>query len=1047
MKKRYILLVMFAIGLLFGVTSCSDDDDGGSSGPSYRGIDFDEARSLQNSQGVDDFTSAEIGDKIAIELNKVDGSGKKIKEIDFGDAKERAKIKLYVNIGATEGRGEIDSYYRLVCKKAGRVTVRAIYNGKQSNSDLVVNIISGSQSTVKKLKSVGFAATPATFANVGDTVQLPATLNALYNTGETKQVSASGCYTVTPSDAGEISGTTFTAKKAGNATFTAKYKDTTTQGQEECTASFNVTIKGAGVTVTSIKISTQSGATSLNAGESVYFNALATYSDNTKELVSAVYGCGNCEESVGRVRIDDNGRYYFIAGKTPSDTTVTITGYVVDITGTLTLTVKKTDETADKGDTDISTGGSANVDVKFTNGKTVTESSSSTGGGGSEGTGGGGGTDEGTGDDGSTDEGTGGGGTDTDKPTEDDKKEPEKKPEPITDRIVIHAKTAGAIWYWAGDSGSPGADATPTGKTGDYNDFTIKATTCNIIMKKAAGGWDKLSGDIEGVKAGEYWYEGSGDTLSTTNPNSSSGGGGGGSGTGGGSGGGDSSGDDSSGGGGGGDSSPSYSGDETLEGNFNQLRIYQVMVTSFIDGDPGHGYKEMWGPSNAGAGGDLEGVIKAIPYIKALGCNAIWMTPVFDSTGADGGVKLNATGYYVSDYFAIDPNFGSMETFDKLVAEAHANGIYIILDGVFGHNGKIKKASPGGKCPAGPTAGNIYTGLDWTNQGTQEYYKEVSRWWITEHKIDGWRLDQCYQVGNYGDGVHTGGHNYWYDVRLEVEKASAANSGTWGTLGYMVGENWDGNAAHIQAQSVSPGGGSGYGLRSCFDFPSYYSLVGCFKDSKSIGDCVGYVHKNGQEKGYNHDKGYYPNVFLTNHDVPHFGNQLRPSGNDQRDAWYYGQHVAALAVVATSPNPITIYQGDEWGDMTVGYNVNTGSGNGASDNSSRTPGRTAAVTNGKLTQGGLGGGLSGDALKCAQSVAAILNARKAYPDIWKQRTQYVSGDNDFYVGKKGSKITFAINRSGTQKSFNASGKEVVAGGTVSGSCQVPAYSVRIVVSN
>lgn len=1046
MKKRYIMLVILTIGLLFGVTSCSDDDDGGSSGPSYRGIDFDETRSLQNSQGVDDFTSAEIGDKIVIELNKVDANGKKISEIDFSDENERAKIRLYVNIGATEGRAEIDSYSRLVCKKAGRVSVRAIYDGKQSENDLFVNIIDGSTpdqpTLVKKLKSISFVSDPATtFANVGGTIELPKFLNALYNTGDIKQVSASGCYTVTPSGVGSISGTTFTATKAGNATFTAKYKDTTTQGQEECTVSFKVTIKEAGVTITSIEIIATK--TSLNAGDRVELTAFATYSDNNKDVVIPTYNA-DCARSVGYTELNtDENKYYFIALKanSDSDTTVTITGVVGGVSNTVTLTVLKTQETSDKGDTDISTSGSANVDVKFTEGNTVTGSSGSTGGGGSEGTGGGGGTDEDTDDD----EGTGGGGTDTDKPTEDDKKEPEKKPEPITDRIVIHAKTAGAIWYWAGDSGSTGADLTPTGKTGDYNDFTIKATTCNIIMKKAAGGWDKLSGDIEGVKAGEYWYEGSGDTLSTTNPNSSSDGGG--SGTGGGSGGGDSSGDDSSGGDGGGDSSPSYSGDETLEGNFNQLRIYQVMVTSFIDGDPGHGYKEMWGPSNAGAGGDLEGVIKAIPYIKALGCNAIWMTPVFDSTGADGGVKLNATGYYVSDYFAIDPNFGSMQTFDKLVAEAHANGIYIILDGVFGHNGKIKKASPGGKRPAGPTGGNIYTGLDWTNQGTQEYYKEVSRWWITEHKIDGWRLDQCYQVGNYGDGVHTGGHNYWYDVRLEVEKASAANSGTWGTLGYMVGENWDGNAAHIQAQSVSPGGGSGYGLRSCFDFPSYYSLVGCFKDSKSIGDCVGYVHKNGQEKGYNHDKGYYPNVFLTNHDVPHFGNQLRPSGNDQRDAWYYGQHVAALAVVATSPNPITIYQGDEWGDMTVGYNVNTGSGNGASDNSSRTPGRTAAVTNGKLTQGGLGGGLSGDALKCAQSVAAILNARKAYPDIWKQSTQYVSGDNDFYVGKKGSKITFAINRSGTQKSFNASGKEVITGSSVSGSCQVPAYSVRIVVSN
>lgn len=1014
--------------LILPVASCTDDDDDdddGGGGYIRTAIDFDAAQTLRDSR-IETLASAEVGDKILLALMTTDSNGNSTGKLDLNDENVRNNLSLSIHMGGGEGIAEIDAYQRLVCLKAGTVSVRAIYNGVQSNGDLYVTIVDGTQSNTpvspgtpstptftKKLKSISFATTPPTSVTTGSNVSLPTQLTCKYNDGTTSTVSATGCYTITAGPgAGTISGTTLSATTAGSITIKATYKDTTTTGQETCEAKFTITAMAPSVTVRSLKIMTKNGKNTFYSGGSSELLALATYSNNNEEVVSATY---SCTSPVGKVSLDsDHGTWSFIATSEPkSDTEVTITGTFGGVNGTMTVTVQPQEITQKP----IVTG-SANIYVNFTEGKTVTGSSSSSGGGGGSST----------------------PSTPT-TPTTPETPSTPTTPEKITDRIVIHAKTAGAIWYWAGDSGSTGTDATPTGTTGGYNDFTIKATSCNIILKRAAGGWDKLSGDITGVKAGEYWYEGSGDTLSTTNPNSSS--------SSGGTGGGETSGTTGGGTGGGGSSGGGaiYAGEETLEGNFNQLRIYQVMVTSFIDGNPSHGYTQMWGPNNAGAGGDLEGVIQAIPYIKALGCNAIWMTPVFDSTGADGGPKLNATGYYVSDYFAIDPNFGSMETFDKLVAEAHANGIYIILDGVFGHNGKIKKASPGGKRPSGPYGGNIYTGLDWTNQGTQEYYKEVSRWWITEHKIDGWRLDQCYQVGNYGDGVHTGGHNYWYDVRLEVEKASAKNSGTWGTLGYMVGENWDGNAAHIQAQSVSPGGGSGYGLRSCFDFPSYYSLVGCFKDKKSIGDCVGYVHKNGQEKGYNHDKGYYPNVFLTNHDVPHFGNQLRPTGQDSRDAWYYGQHVAALAVVATSPNPITIYQGDEWGDMTVGYNVNTGSGNGASDNSSRTPGRTAAVTNGKLSSGGLGGGLSGDALGCAQSVAAILNARKAYPDIWKQSTQYVSGDNDFYVGKKGNKITFAINRSGTQKSFSASGKEVITGTSVSGSCQVPAYSVRIVVAN
>lgn len=117
-----------------------------------------------------------------------------------------------------------------------------------------------------------------------------------------------------------------------------------------------------------------------------------------------------------------------------------------------------------------------------------------------------------------------------------------------------------------------------------------------------------------------------------------------------------------------------------LVSDWNELRIYQVMVASFQDGDPSRGYTQMWGPDNQLKGGDLQGVINAIPYIKDLGCNAIWMTPIFNSNGDS---KLDATGYFAYDYFNIDPKFGTMETFDKLVEECHNNGIAVILDGVF----------------------------------------------------------------------------------------------------------------------------------------------------------------------------------------------------------------------------------------------------------------------------------------------------------------------------------------------------------------------------
>mgnify|MGYP002512599130 CR=1 FL=1 len=91
-----------------------------------------------------------------------------------------------------------------------------------------------------------------------------------------------------------------------------------------------------------------------------------------------------------------------------------------------------------------------------------------------------------------------------------------------------------------------------------------------------------------------------------------------------------------------------------------ELRIYQVMVSSFQDGDPSRGFTRAYGPSNALKGGDLQGIINAADYIKDLGCNAIWMTPIFES---NGGGELDSTGYFAYDYFNIDDQFGTNEKF------------------------------------------------------------------------------------------------------------------------------------------------------------------------------------------------------------------------------------------------------------------------------------------------------------------------------------------------------------------------------------------------
>ena len=69
--------------------------------------------------------------------------------------------------------------------------------------------------------------------------------------------------------------------------------------------------------------------------------------------------------------------------------------------------------------------------------------------------------------------------------------------------------------------------------------------------------------------------------------------------------------------------------------DYRGLTMYQVMVGSFIHSENGaQGYSEMWGPDNETKDGNLQGVIEALQHIRSLGANAVWLTPIFDSTGA-----------------------------------------------------------------------------------------------------------------------------------------------------------------------------------------------------------------------------------------------------------------------------------------------------------------------------------------------------------------------------------------------------------------------------
>ena len=93
--------------------------------------------------------------------------------------------------------------------------------------------------------------------------------------------------------------------------------------------------------------------------------------------------------------------------------------------------------------------------------------------------------------------------------------------------------------------------------------------------------------------------------------------------------------------------------------------IYQIYPRSFMD-------------SNGDGIGDLQGIISRLDYLKYLGIDVIWLSPIYKSPGDDNG-------YDISDYQDIMDEFGTMADFDALLAAAHERGIKIVMDLVVNH--------------------------------------------------------------------------------------------------------------------------------------------------------------------------------------------------------------------------------------------------------------------------------------------------------------------------------------------------------------------------
>lgn len=231
--------------------------------------------------------------------------------------------------------------------------------------------------------------------------------------------------------------------------------------------------------------------------------------------------------------------------------------------------------------------------------------------------------------------------------------------------------------------------------------------------------------------------------------------------------------------------------------------FYQIFPERFHNGNTANDPKgtEPWGSKPKlfnYMGGDLEGVIQKMDYLKDLGVNAIYFNPIF--TAPTSNHKYNT-----ANYMEVDPAFGDMETFRRLVKKAHSMGIKVVLDAVFNHSGETHwafqdaiKNGPSSKYwnwylihgfPVIQEPKPNYESwwgfaslpkFNEYNPEVREHLFQVAEFWAKEG-IDGWRLDVPNEVRDM---------NFWREFRQRVKRVNPDL--------YIVGEIWGDGSPWLQ---------------------------------------------------------------------------------------------------------------------------------------------------------------------------------------------------------------------------------------------------------
>ena len=329
--------------------------------------------------------------------------------------------------------------------------------------------------------------------------------------------------------------------------------------------------------------------------------------------------------------------------------------------------------------------------------------------------------------------------------------------------------------------------------------------------------------------------------------------------------------------------------------SWSQQSIYFLLTDRFSNGNAANdnygGFNTDRNDPRKWHGGDFQGVINRLDYIKGMGFTAIWITPVQMQR------HVNAYhGYWTYDFYGVDGHLGGMSKLVELVNTAHAKGIYVMLDVVANHTGDFQPfngfaAPPFDRFDWYHHNGDVQNyndqwwvengdvaGLDDLNQENPATAGELKNWisWLrTQTGIDGLRVDTVKHAPKW----------FWRDFDV------AANT-------FTLGEVFSGDPGYVADYTNY--------LDATLDFPLYYTINNVFAKDQSM-----WQINNRFRDDWRYKNKFTNGVFVDNHDVHRFLCDAtgRPGAN--WDKW--PQLKAALGFAFTIRGVPVVYYGTEQG--------------------------------------------------------------------------------------------------------------------------------------